>query len=92
MNAAFQLYGVKLALDIGPAVMGASYGVAPRGNEVSDGTDRIQYARRGGQGSDVADHPIQGQYNADWLFNMNDMNHVAPGNASGFSNCSETIG
>ena len=70
--------------------MGACYGIMPTGNEMAHGTDRIQYARRGGQGSAPAEQLPQGQFNGDWLWKNQDLKHMAPDNVSGWG--TETIG
>lgn len=59
--------------------MGASPGVMPRGDEQSHGTDRHQYPARspasspGGQDPDMPDE----------LWNISDIDHLAPGRADG---------
>lgn len=72
----------------GPA--GASPGVMPRGDEMSHGTNLIPYAVRSRLNSDVAEHQPQDQFNADWLWNNQDLSRMAPGNVSGFGQ--EVIG
>ncbi len=59
--------------------MGASPGVAPRGDEQSHGTYRHQYPAR----SPVSPPNSQDPNMPDWLWNISDINHLAPGRADG---------
>lgn len=69
---------------------GASPGVMPSGSEMSHGTERIPYAIRQRQNADVGEHMPQDQFNADWLWDNQDLSHMAPGNVSGYGQ--EVIG
>ena len=83
--------GVKAAIahfKLAETVLGASPGVAPRGEEVSHGSDRIQDAPQSaevppsGQGHQS---PTQDKaHNAvDWLWNISEYDKLAPGGAGG---------
>lgn len=69
---------------------GASPGVMPKGDALSHGTERIPYALRTRETADVAEHQPQDQFNADWLWDNQDLSHMAPGNVSGYGQ--EVIG
>ncbi len=78
--------GVRAALAKYAGPMGADVGVQPKGDEVSHGTDRVQYAKRETPsdgapameaGSAVSNMP-------DWLFdNFTTYDQIAPGRADG---------
>ncbi len=59
--------------------MGAPAGVQPRGDEQSHGTARIQYPTR----SPASAQDVQDPYTSDWLWNISDVDHLAPGRADG---------
>lgn len=59
--------------------LGASPGVAPRGDEQSHGTDRHQYPAR----PPTSDPNNQDPNMPDWLWTVSDINHLAPGRADG---------
>lgn len=88
VKAAFARY--KVALSVSSPGYGADYGVMPTGAELSHGTDRFTYPLRARQNADVAESMPQDQFNADWLWKNQDLDHMAPGNVSGFGQ--ETIG
>jgi hypothetical protein len=59
--------------------MGASPGVAPRGDEQSHGTERLQYPSRSPASAPGGQDPNM----PDWLWNVSDVDHLAPGRADG---------
>jgi len=59
--------------------MGAPAGVQPHGSEHSHGTTRLPYPPRS-PGSDPAG---QDPNMPDWLWNISDIDHLAPGRADG---------
>lgn len=59
--------------------MGADVGVAPRGDEQSHGTERVQYpARAPGSDPDGQDPSMSSR-----LWDVSDVDHLAPGRADG---------
>ena len=72
------------------AVMGANYGVNPTGDEQSHGTERIEYPRRYRSSSAPFETLHQDQFNGDWLWKNQDLDHMAPGKVEGFG--TENIG
>jgi hypothetical protein len=66
--------------------MGADAGVAPKGDEVSHGTDRIPYARREtpGDGASAASAGAARANMPDWLWDhFTTYDQIAPGRADG---------
>lgn len=61
------------------SAMGASLGVTPRGTEQSHGTERLQYPSR----STTSDPGEQDPNMPDRLWNVSDIDHLAPGRADG---------
>lgn len=59
--------------------MGADVGVQPRGDELSHGTERLQYPAR----SPASDPDGQDPNMSSWLWNISDIDHLAPGRADG---------
>ena len=74
---------------IAETVLGASPGVAPRGDEVSHGTDRIPYANLDSPHDEQTDALAKAK--VDSLWNISDYDHWAPG-TSGGSYGQEVIG
>lgn len=90
VKSALDRFNVKLALPLGSNALGASYGVAPSGEEMSHGTARHQYPLLNRGSSDPTAALPQGQFNTDWLWKNQDLSHMAPDNVSGFG--TENIG
>lgn len=61
------------------SAMGANPGVQPRGVEQSHGTERLQYPAK----SPAAEPNGQDPNMPDWLWNLSDINHLAPGRSDG---------
>jgi hypothetical protein len=59
--------------------MGADIGVQPRGDELSHGTERFQYPARSPASSPDNQDPDM----SSWLWNISDIDHLAPGRADG---------
>lgn len=59
--------------------MGAPPGVAPRGDEQSHGTERHEYPARSPTSAPDGQDPDM----PDWLWNISDIDHLAPGRADG---------
>lgn len=59
--------------------MGADIGVQPRGDEQSHGTERLQYLTR----SPATDPDGQDPDMSSWLWNISDVDHLAPGRTDG---------
>ncbi len=59
--------------------MGASPGVTPRGDGQSHGTERHQYPARSPSSPPDSQDPNM----PDWLWNISDINHLAPGRTDG---------
>lgn len=59
--------------------MGANPGVAPQGDEQSHGTERHQYPTRSPASIPDGQDPDM----PDWLWNISDIDHLAPGRADG---------
>lgn len=59
--------------------MGADIGVQPRGDEQSHGTERLQYPAR----PPTSDPDGQDPDMSSWLWNISDIDHLAPGRADG---------
>ena|ERR1700745_3732819 len=76
VNTAFARY--KIAIPVNSPGLGADYGVAPSGREMSHGTDRIPQEKDRGN-ADPAQSLTQDQYNADWLWDNQKLDHMAPG-------------
>ena len=74
----------KIAIPLSSAPQGAAYGVGPSGDEMSHGTATNQYPQRARGSSDPAQAMPQDQFNADWLWKNQDLEHMAPGGVSGY--------
>lgn len=65
---------------------GADINVQPKGDEVSHGTSRVQYAQRG-EGGSAPESAENSEWRADmpaWLWdNFTTYDHIAPGRADG---------
>lgn len=59
--------------------MGANVGVMPRGPEQSHGTELLQYPKR----SPATDPNSQDPDMSSWLWNISDIDHMAPGRSDG---------
>lgn len=59
--------------------MGANIGIQPRGDEQSHGTERLPYPAR----SPTSDPDGQDPNMSSGLWNMSDIDHLAPGRADG---------
>jgi hypothetical protein len=59
--------------------MGADIGVAPRGGEQSHGTERLQYPARSPASNPDGQDPDM----SSWLWDVSDVDRLAPGNADG---------
>ena len=81
----------KIAIPLsGASAMGADPGVAPAGPEQSHGTDRIEHGKGARTHTDAASPLPQDQFNADWLWQNQDLERMGPGMVSGFGQ--ENIG
>lgn len=80
----------KIAIPLTSAPQGADYGVAPSGPETSHGTDRLLHAKGERSNADVAPALPQDQFNPDWLWKNQDLEHMGPGMVEGFGQ--EVIG
>lgn len=69
----------RLARDKTSGALGADVGVAPSGDEQSHGTQRNQYPAR----SPATDPNGQDPNMTDWLWDISDIDHLAPGRADG---------
>lgn len=88
-NVEVEVTRVKKAFDDGKyaaltrfklsGAMGASAGIQPRGDEQSHGTARLQYPPR----PPGSDPDGQDPNMSDWLWNISDVDHLAPGRADG---------
>jgi len=67
--------------------MGADIDIMPKGDEQSHGTDRFQYQQR----SPVSPPNGQDPDMSSWLWDISDLDHMAPGRADGTFG-QETIG
>lgn len=61
------------------SAMGADAGVMPRGDEQSHGTERLQYPSRSPASAPDGQDPDM----SSWLWNISDIDHMAPGRADG---------
>jgi len=68
----------KVAIPVSPPGYGADYGVAPSGPELTHGTDRVPHEKNRGT-SDVEAALPQDQFNADWLWENQRLDRMAPG-------------
>jgi hypothetical protein len=84
VKAACERY--KIAIPLSGAPMGADYGVAPRGEETSHGTERTVYPPTGGRNPPTDDPNYNATTDshghgrdADALWNISEYNRHAPG-------------
>lgn len=81
MRAALVRY--KVALPVSGGAMGADYGVAPSGSEVSHGTDRTTYAPGKNDNPSTRDPDYNDkskEYGSpDFLWNISEYNRLSPG-------------
>ena len=80
----------KIAVDIRGTTYGAERGPAPSGPERSHGTDLLASQPKDRSAGDVGGHLPQDQFNADWLWENQRLERMAPGMVGGFGQ--EVIG
>jgi hypothetical protein len=84
VQAAFTRY--KIAIPLSSNGLGADYGVAPKGEEMSHGTERNTYPTKGGDNASVVDPQYNTtskehgkDYGSDFLWNISNYDDWAPG-------------